>query len=83
MSNQICGLIKTVGLVVPKGVGGLFDRNVRALLEDDSLLARIIAPLLQGWSEMRRQTAEINKQMVGLCRKNGGKGETKIFTPFF
>lgn len=70
MSNQIRGLLKTFGLVVPKGVGGVFDRNVRALLEDDAALARIILPLLQAWSEMRRQAAELNKQMVGLGREN-------------
>ena len=70
MSNQIRGLLKTFGLVVPKGVGGVFDRNVRALLEDDAALARIILPLLQAWSEMRRQAAELNKQMVSLGREN-------------
>lgn len=70
MSNQIRGLLKTFGLVVPKGVGGVFDRNVRAVLEDDAALARIILPLLQAWSEMRRQAAELNKQMVGLGREN-------------
>ncbi|NOW49061.1 transposase [Novosphingobium sp. SG751A] len=70
MSNQIRGLLKTFGLVVPKGVGGVFDRNVRTLLEDDAALARIILPLLQAWSEMRRQAAELNKQMVGLGREN-------------
>ena len=42
MSNQISGLLKTFELIVPKGVGGVFDRNVWALLEDDAGLARII-----------------------------------------
>jgi transposase len=67
MSNQIRGLLKTFGLVIPKVS---FDRNVRALLEDDAALARIILPLLQAWSEMRRQAAALNKQMVGLGREN-------------
>lgn len=70
MSNQIRGLLKTFGLIVPKGVGGVFDRNVRALLEDDAGLARIILPLLQAWSDMRRQAAELNRQMVAMGREN-------------
>src|SRR5712671_3078724 len=35
MSNQIRGVMKTFGLVVPKGAGSVFDRNVRSLLEDE------------------------------------------------
>lgn len=70
MSNQIRGLLKTFGLVVPKGVGGVFDRNLRALLEDETALARIILPLLQAWSDIRRQAAELNRQMVSLGREN-------------
>jgi len=70
MSNQIHGILKTFGLVVPKGVGGVFDRNVRTLLEDDPTLARIILPLLQTWSDIRRQAAELNKQMVDMGREN-------------
>ena len=31
ISNQIRGLMKTFGLVVPKGAGGVFERNVRNL----------------------------------------------------
>lgn len=70
MSNQLPGLLKTFGLVVPKGVGGVFDRNVRALLQDEAAVARIILPLLQAWSDMRRQAAELNRQMVSLGREN-------------
>lgn len=35
MSNQIRGRLKTFGLIVPKGVGGVFDRNVRRPLRQD------------------------------------------------
>src|SRR5690554_4391995 len=35
MSNQIRGLMKTFGLVVPKGAGGVFERNVRDLLQGE------------------------------------------------
>lgn len=33
ISNQIRGLMKTFGLVVPKGTGSVFDRSVRPLLQ--------------------------------------------------
>ncbi|MGO7388783.1 transposase, partial [Rhizobium ruizarguesonis] len=32
LSNQIRGLMKTFGLIVPKGTGRVFDGNVRELL---------------------------------------------------
>ena len=33
LSNQIRGLMKTFGLIVPKGAGRVFDANVRELNE--------------------------------------------------
>lgn len=70
LSNQIRGLMKTFGLVVPKGTGGVFERHVQNLLQDDPKLARIIQPVLRAWSDMRRQAAELNKQMVAMAREN-------------
>lgn len=70
MSNQIRGLLRTFGLIAPKGVGGVFERNARALLEGDVALARIILSLLQAWSDMRRQVAELNRQMVAMGRES-------------
>ena len=50
LSNQIRGLMKTFGVVVPPGKGGSFDANVRRLLEaDETGLAAIVWPLLQAW----------------------------------
>ncbi|MBT0671335.1 IS110 family transposase [Novosphingobium profundi] len=70
LSNQIRVLMKTFGLVVPKGVGGVFERNVLSLLEDDAKLAQIIQPLLRAWREMRGQAAELNRQMIAMAREN-------------
>ncbi|OBP89837.1 hypothetical protein BAE40_12915 [Mesorhizobium loti] len=40
LSNQIRGLMKTFGLLVPAGKGSTFERNVRNLLVDqDGLLS--------------------------------------------
>lgn len=49
LSNQIRGLMKTFGLVVPKGAGGVFDANVRELISANEGLALIILPLLEAW----------------------------------
>jgi hypothetical protein len=35
LENQIRGILKTFGRIVPKGAGGLFEKNVRALIMDD------------------------------------------------
>jgi transposase len=70
ISNQIRGLMKTFGLVVPKGAGSVFERNVRALLQDEEKLARIVLPLLHAWSDLRHRTAELHKQLVTMAAKD-------------
>lgn len=40
-------LMKTFGLVVPKGAGTVFERNVRDLLQGEEKLARIVVPMLR------------------------------------
>lgn len=67
MSNQIRGLMKTFGLVVPKGTGSVFERNVLTLLEGEDNLARIILPLLQVWGDIRIRVAELTKQLVTMA----------------
>ena len=68
ISNQIRGLMKTFGLVVPKGAGSVFERNVRNLLQGEEKLARIVVPMLRAWSDIRHQTAELSKQLVAMAR---------------
>ena len=46
LSNQIRGVMKTFGLIVPAGKGRKFERNVRHLLADRMELAAIVLPLL-------------------------------------
>lgn len=67
MSNQIRGLMKTFGLVVPKGAGSVFERNVLTLLQDDDKLALIILPMLQAWRDIRLRVAELSKQLVAMA----------------
>ncbi|MFD2238450.1 IS110 family transposase [Aureimonas populi] len=70
MSNQIRGLMKTFGLLVPKGAGSVFERNVRELLRDDMKLARIILPMLRAWGGIRLRVAELSKQLNGMARED-------------
>ena len=68
LSNQIRGLMKTFGLVVPKGAGRVFEGHVRSLLEGDAGLEQIILPVLEAWRGMRARAAELSKQLVASAR---------------
>jgi transposase len=70
MANQIRGLMKTFGLVVPKGMGRIFDHHVRNLLASHAGLERIILPLLEAWRDMRAQTAKLSRQVVVMARES-------------
>ncbi len=70
LSNQIRGLMKTFGLVIPAGKGGAFESNARALLEDYDELARIILPILEAWRAARRQATELGRQLVAAARQS-------------
>ncbi len=69
-SNNIRGVMKTFGLVVPKGHGGVFEGHVRSLLETNAALAQIILPLLDAWRALRTQTAKLSRQLVAAARKS-------------
>lgn len=68
LSNQIRGLMKTFGLVVPKGAGGVFENHVRGLLASNTGLEKIILPVLEAWRAMRTRVAELSKQLVAAAR---------------
>jgi transposase len=70
LSNQIRGLMKTFGLVIPKGKGGVFEANARALLAGQHQLSLIILPMLEAWRSMRRQAAELGRQLVATARQS-------------
>ena len=70
LSNQIRGLMKTFGLVVPKGAGRVFEANVRRLLADNDGLARIILPLLEAWRSIRGRAAELDRQVIAAARNS-------------
>jgi transposase len=70
LSNQIRGLMKTFGLVVPAGRGSVFEKNVRDLLADEASLARIILPLLESWRSLRQHAAELSRQLISEARQS-------------
>jgi transposase len=59
LSNQIRGLMKTFGFVVPAGKGSTFEKNVRSLLVDQEGLAAIVLPMLEAWRSLRIRAAEL------------------------
>src|ERR671932_953812 len=67
-SNQIRGVMKTFGLVVPKGSGSVFEKNVRALLEGETAVAAIVLPLLEVWRTTRAQAAKLDRELVASAR---------------
>ena len=68
LSNQIRGLMKTFGLVVPVAKGGRFESEVRRLLEGQDGLAGVIVPLLDVWIAVRGLAAELGRQLLSYAR---------------
>src|SRR5690242_5939351 len=64
LENQIRGILKTFGRVVPKGAGGLFEKNVRALITDDAALAEVIMPLVQARGMVRNKCAALDHRLI-------------------
>jgi len=70
LSNQIRGLMKTFGLVVPPGKGSKFEEHVRELVIDRGDLATIVIPLLESWRSIRLHAAELGRQLVAGARQS-------------
>jgi transposase len=68
MSNQIRGVMKTFGLIVPKGSGRVMEGHVRDLLKANAGLAQIILPMLEAWLALRARVAQLSKQLVASGR---------------
>ncbi len=68
LSNQIRGIMKTFGLVVPAGEGSVFEKNVRNLLSGHDGLAHILLPLLDAWTGLRTRAAELGRRLLADAR---------------
>src|SRR3954466_11496037 len=64
LSNQIRGIMRTFGRVVPKGGGRIFEANIRPLLEGQEVLAGSVLPLLEAWRAVRAQATALDRQLV-------------------
>ena len=70
LSNQIRGLMKTFGLIVPAGKGRTFEKNVRELLTGQDDLARILLPMLDAWRSIRTRAADLTKVLLCEARQS-------------
>ena len=70
LSNQIRGLTKTFGIIIPKGAGGVFEGHVRTLLAGNKALERIVLPILAAWRSMRDRATELTKQLMATARES-------------
>jgi transposase len=62
--------LKTFGLIVPKGAGGLFERNVRGLITDDAEIAAVLTPLLQAREMARSKCAALDHRLIKSVRSD-------------
>jgi len=70
LSNQIRGVMKTFGLIVPKSKGRVFEGHVKELLTGNDSLARIILPLLDAWRDIRKHAANLDRQLLAAARNS-------------
>ncbi|MBT0781451.1 transposase [Paracoccus sp. pheM1] len=68
LSNQILGVMKTFGLIVPRSKGRMFEGHVRELLAENDNLARIILSLLDAWRDIRRHVANLDRRLLAAAR---------------
>jgi transposase len=62
LENQILGIVKTFGRIVPKGPAGSY---VRALITHDVEIAAVIMPLLQARGMARSKCAALDRRLIG------------------
>jgi len=68
LANNIRGLMKTFGLVIPRGCKGVFSTRVREAGEGNAELMAIIEPLLTAWQSHREQIAVFDRQIIARAK---------------
>src|SRR5262245_34234662 len=74
LSNQIRGLMKTFGLIVPAGKGSTFEKNVRSLLADQDELDPIVLPMQDAWLSIGIRAAELGRLARRGCAPKPATG---------
>ena len=70
MINQIRGLMKIFGLILPKGSGARFEAGVRARIAEKAELGVVVEPLLAAWRALDDQVAALEQQLVRRARRH-------------
>jgi hypothetical protein len=60
--------VKTFGRIVPKGGGGLFEKNVRVLITKNAAIAAVTMPLLQTRQVARGNCAALDRRLIRLVQ---------------
>jgi transposase len=68
--NQIRGLMKIFGLILPKGSGARFEALVRTRMAERGELGAVIEPLLAAWRAIENQVAALERQLVRHARRH-------------
>lgn len=68
LSDQIRGVMKTFGLIVPKRKGQVFERHVHERFAGNDNLANVILPLADAWRHRRKHVANLDRQLLAAAR---------------
>ena len=70
LANQIRGLLKIFGMLLPRGGGRIFELAVRDRLADHKQLAMVIKPLLQVWRAVRGQVLALDRLAYAVAKRD-------------
>jgi len=70
LADQIRGLLKIFGLLLPRGGGRAFEAAVRERLAGHAQLATVITPLLQAWRTVREQVLALDRQAYATAKRD-------------
>ncbi len=70
LSNQIRGVMKTFGLIVPRSKGQVFEGHVRELLAGNDNLAKGILPLVDASRDIRKHVANLDRELLAAARNS-------------
>jgi transposase len=70
LANQIRGLLKIFGLLLPRGGGRAFEAAVRERLAGHPRLAAAIMPLLEAWRAVREQVLALDRQAHAAAKRD-------------
>src|SRR3954466_8123464 len=70
LANQIRGLPKIFGLLLPRGGGRAFEAAVRERLAGHPRLAAAITPLLEAWRAVREQVLALDRQAHAAAKRD-------------